>query len=99
MRALLSEYNSLTVLTNAIEPIDARELQGDTSVEYAPGKLVATVKAPDGKKKATFVCCGNRVELSLDQQDEQQLNNNSNFLNKGRHLCGRDRWCINPNDN
>lgn len=39
--ALLSEYESLTVLTKAIELVD------DTTVEYAPGKLVATIKAPD----------------------------------------------------
>ena len=81
--ALLSEYESLTVLTKAIEPVDVRELQGDTTVEYAPGKLVATIKAPDGKKKARFVCCGNRVEPSLDQQGEQQ-DSQSNFLNKGK---------------
>lgn len=53
-------------------------------VQYAPGKLVATIKAPDEKKKARFVCCGNRLEPSLDQQDEQQVNNSSNFLNKGK---------------
>ena len=61
--ALLSEYESLTVLTKAIEPIDAQELQGDTSVEYAPGKLVATVKALDGKKRPGLSAA--ETELSL----------------------------------
>eukprot|EP00435_Cladocopium_sp_Y103_P002436 s6390_g1.t1 len=38
-RALLSEYESLTKATQAIEPINLAELNGNTSVEFAPGKL------------------------------------------------------------
>eukprot|EP00435_Cladocopium_sp_Y103_P073998 s444_g46.t1 len=59
--ALLSEYESLTKVTQDIEPINIGELTGNTSVEFALGKLVARIKAPDGRKKARFVCCGNRV--------------------------------------
>jgi len=67
--ALLQEYHSLTVATKAVVPVKRRDLQHRQDVEYAPGKLVATIKAPSGKRKARIVVCGNRVEASLNEQD------------------------------
>ena len=63
--ALKAEYNQLTAVTGAIKPIKMSELKSDPSLEKAeliPGKLVATIKAPDGKRKARLVICGNMVD-------------------------------------
>ena len=65
--ALQQEYDSLTKITGAVKPIDKSQLVGRTDLEFAPGKLVATVKAPSGRKKARIVVCGSkssRVESS-----------------------------------
>lgn len=67
--ALLQEYRSLTEITKAVKPVRKQDLQHRSDVEYAPGKLVATIKAPSGKRKARIVVCGNRVEASLNEQD------------------------------
>ena len=44
-------------------------LEGRTDLEYAPGK--STVKAPDGRRKARIVVCGNMVEGSIDSQESE----------------------------
>ena len=49
-------------------PTTKKELGQRTDLEYAPGKLVAAVKAPDGRRKSRVVVCGNCVESSLDHQ-------------------------------
>ena len=49
IEALKGEYTSLTKTTGAVTPIRLEDL-GDEEVEYAPAKLVATRKAPDGKR-------------------------------------------------
>lgn len=69
--ALQQEYDSLTKITGAVKPIDKKELKGRTDLEFAPGKLVATVKAPNGRRKARVVVCGNMVEPSLDEQQAE----------------------------
>ena len=77
--AIKAEYDSLTKVTGAIIPIHKDSLKGRTDVEFAPGKLVATIKPlgqtsgdnggkQHGRKKARLVVCGNRVEPSGDQQ-------------------------------
>ena len=68
LEALKAECDSLVHTTKAVTPIKKSSLQGRTDVEYAPGKLVATVKAPTGKKKARIVVCGNMIEASVDEQ-------------------------------
>ena len=67
-KALQAEYESLTQITGAVKPIHKSEVKDRTDVEYAPGKLVATIKSPDGRRKARIVVCGNLVEPSLDEQ-------------------------------
>ena len=67
--ALKAEYDSLTEVTKAVKVVDRASLEGRTDLEYAPGKLVATVKAPDGRRKARIVVCGNMVEGSIDSQE------------------------------
>ena len=59
--ALLQEYRSLTEVTKAVRPVKRQDLQDRNELEFAPGKLVATIKAASGKKKAR-VACGNLVE-------------------------------------
>ena len=70
VEALRAEYTSLTDGTNAIKAVHKDTLRNRTDVEYAPGKLVATLK-PGNKKKARLVVCGNRVEVSADNQVDQ----------------------------
>ena len=72
---------SLTEGTNAIKPVHKDTLRHRTDVEYAPGKLVATVK-PGNRKKARLVVCGNRVEVSADNQVDQD--GSSEYANRGR---------------
>ena len=66
--SMLAEYDSLVNVTKAVIPTTKKELGQRTDLEYAPGKLVATVKAPDGRRKSRVVVCGNCVESSLDHQ-------------------------------
>ena len=81
--AILSEYESLTKTTKAVRPVHKDTLKHRTDVEYAPGKLVTTVKAPHGKMKARLVVCGNMVEASVDAQTEDQEKEGlSEYLNK-----------------
>ena len=68
--AMKAEYKSLVETTKAVVPIRKEDLKDRRDVEYAPGKLVATIKAPDGKYKARVVVCGNRVESSVDGQED-----------------------------
>lgn len=65
--AMESEYQSLTVETKAIEPVDLGDLN-DEDIELVPGKLVCTLKAgPNGgRKKCRGVICGNMVNQSVD---------------------------------
>ena len=69
--ALLQEYRSLTEVNKAVKPVRREDIQQRFDVEFAPGKLVATIKAPSGKKKARIVVCGNLVEPSLQEQEEE----------------------------
>ena len=69
--ALLQEYRSLTEVNKAVKPMRKEDIQQRSDVEFAPGKLVATIKAPSGKKKARIVVCGNLVEPSLQEQEEE----------------------------
>ena len=83
--AILSEYESLTKVTKAVRPVHKDTLKNRTDVEYAPGKLVTVVKAPSGRMKARLVVCGNRVEASLDaQQEDQDQTAASEYLNKAK---------------
>ena len=83
--AILSEYESLTKITKAVRPVHRDTLKHRTDVEYAPGKLVTTVKAPHGKMKARLVVCGNMVEASVDAQTEDQEKEGlSEYLNKAK---------------
>ena len=59
--AMMDEYRSL-VKTEVVKPIDECDLAavpGIEDAEYAPGKLVTTIKAPTGRKRARAVICGN----------------------------------------
>ena len=91
-----AEYTSLTEGTNATKPVHKDTLRHRTDVEYAPGKLVATLK-PGNKKKARLVVCGNRVEVSDDNQVDQD--GSSEYANKGRktydtYARGIDGVCV-----
>ena len=61
--ALLEEFNSVLTTHRAIRPVSKEELKSlersGREVLYVPGKLVATVKAGTGKRKARIVACGN----------------------------------------
>ena len=49
-------------MTEVVKPIDECDLAavpGIEDAEYAPGKLVTTIKAPTGRKRARAVICGN----------------------------------------
>ena len=58
-----AEYESLTRETEAILPVNVKDLDPQ-QVEFVPGKLVCVVKAgpKGGKKKCRGVICGNMME-------------------------------------
>ena len=59
---LLEEFNSILTTHKAIRPTTKEELRAlekeGRQILYVPGKLVATVKAGTGKRKARVVACG-----------------------------------------
>ena len=69
--AIRKELTSLFETTRALRKTtvsDLKDLPGADEMEQAPMKLVATVKAPDGRKKARLVLCGNLVQSSTGDQ-------------------------------
>ena len=63
--AIRKELTSLFETTKALRRTTVGELtgmSGSDQMEQAPMKLVATVKAPDGRKKARLVLCGNMIQ-------------------------------------
>ena len=67
------EYKSLVSSTGTVTPIMEHELKkmpGFQEAELAPCKLVTTVKAPHGKRRARVVVCGNLV-MGMDGKPPQ----------------------------
>ena len=63
--AIRKELTSLFDTTKALRRTTVKELAllpGVEDMEQGPMKLVATVKAPDGRKKARLVLCGNLIQ-------------------------------------
>ena len=63
--AIRKELTSLFDTTKALRRTTVKELAswpGADQMEQAPMKLVATVKAPDGRRKARLVLCGNLIQ-------------------------------------
>ena len=63
--AIRKELTSLFETTKALRRTTVEELAsmpGSDQMEQAPMKLVATVKAPDGRRKARLVLCGNMIQ-------------------------------------
>ena len=69
--ALLDEFNSILTTHKAIRPVSREELRAfekqGRQVLYVPGKLVATVKAGTGKRKARVLACGNFLSREKPQ--------------------------------
>ena len=58
---MTDEYNALVNGTKVVKPVDEKDLDsipGIENAEFAPGKLVTTIKAPLGRKRARAVTCG-----------------------------------------
>ena len=56
--AMTDEYNALVNGTKVVKPVDEKDLDGIPGIEnaeFAPGKLVTTIKAPLGRKRARAV--------------------------------------------
>ena len=63
--AMAAERKALLETTKAIQSVDEADLKkipGYHLLEMAPAKIVATVKAPNGRKKVRVVICGNLLE-------------------------------------
>ena len=73
------EYVSLVQTTGTCHPLDQEEFDAITqdptsTVEVLPGKLVFSVKARSGKKKARIVGCGNHQQgPSRDKTSTRQV--------------------------
>ncbi|CAL1167089.1 unnamed protein product [Cladocopium goreaui] len=70
-----AEYNPLVYESQAVKPVKLSELEameGYQDMELAPSKLVATVKSPNGKRKARIVICGNLVTKAHEDGNKTQ---------------------------
>ena len=86
------EYKSLVSSTGTVTPIMEHELKRMPEfqhAELAPCKLVTTVKAPHGKRRARVVVCGNLV-MGVDGKPPQS----PELLRKSAH----ERWDIGVGD-
>ena len=68
MKSLLEEKKAVRIVTGK----EAREMMEDPryKVDLMPGKMVTTIKAPNGKKKCRLVICGNHAEGGGRDQEE-----------------------------
>jgi hypothetical protein len=70
-----AEYHQLVTESGAVKPVTLQELEkmpGYRDMELAPSKLVATVKSPNGKRKARIVICGNLVTKAHEDGNKTQ---------------------------
>ena len=74
--SIREEYQQLTEKTGTIQRIteaEARTLPGFGEAEFAPCKMVNTIKAPHGKHRSRIVLCGNLVEAMNAGQERESL--------------------------
>ena len=67
--AIQSEYDQITKVHKAVRVVKKSDLHLEPNyekMETVPGKLVTVIKAPDGKRKARLVVCGNLVSGNGD---------------------------------
>ena len=63
--SMRDEYEALTSKMKAVikwTEAEAKKLPGYDSAEFAPCKVVNTIKAPNGRHRSRIVICGNMVE-------------------------------------
>ena len=63
--SMRDEYEALTDSMKAVKKwreSDLKQQPGYATAEYAPSKLVNTIKAPNGRHRSRIVICGNMVE-------------------------------------
>ena len=71
--AMAAELKSLLETTKAIRKVEESELvkfPNYKDLEMAPAKVVATVKAPSGRRKVRVVICGNLLEKIHQGQED-----------------------------
>ena len=106
--AIQAEVDSLLDGKQAVRRVtneEARALLGspDYKVDIMPGKMVPTVKAPNGKKKCRIVICGNYAEGGGKDSDESLYAGGSDTIsirrsrNTRRSKIGRQwSWTSRP---
>ena len=70
---LKNEVTSLETSTTAVRPVKVKDLVNEPGYEemlVVPSKVVPTVKAPDARKKARIVLCGNLVEDTSKRREQ-----------------------------
>ena len=73
---LKNEVTSLETSTTAVRPVKVKELVNEPGYEemlVVPSKVVPTVKAPDARKKARIVLCGNLVEDTSKRREQPMV--------------------------
>ena len=74
--AMAAELKSLMDTTKAIRKVEESELlkfPNYQDLEMAPAKVVATVKAPSGRRKVRVVICGNLLEKVNRSSESQEV--------------------------
>ena len=74
--AMAAELRSLMDTTKAIRKVEESELlklPNYQDLEMAPAKVVATIKAPSGRRKVRVVICGNLLEKVNRSSEDKEL--------------------------
>ena len=72
--SIQEEYIQLTEKTGTIQRIteaEAKQMPGYGEAEFAPCKMVNTIKAPHGRHRSRIVLCGNLVEAMHAGQERE----------------------------
>ena len=72
IRAELHQLLEVTKAVRAVRKADLVHEEGYDSMEVVPGKLVTTIKAPNGKRKARVVICGNLLNKPTNAEEQMK---------------------------
>ena len=80
--AMEEEYQAITETSGVVEKVnedDLANIPGIEDAEYAPAKLVTTIKAPHGRHRARVVICGNMLTAMNGDKEQTPVDKKDNY--------------------
>ena len=89
IRTELHQLLEVTKAVRAVRKADLVHEEGYDSMEVVPGKLVTTIKAPHGKRKARVVICGNLLDkpANVEEQLKEKVANYAGGIDSTALRC------------